>query len=152
MFETNFFGAVYCLQVVTQSMRKTGGGTIINISSVAGHIPVPFMVPYCATKFALNAIGHGARMELKRGNINVLTVCPGYVQTDFGAHVVADKGGRVRPKVVKGVTTERVARAAYAGYRKRKREVVVPWTMIPAMKLHQLFPALVEWALGRAIK
>lgn len=152
LFETNFFGAVTCMQAVVPVMRKNGGGTIINISSVAGHIPVPFLTPYSATKFALNAIGRGARLELKRDNINVLTVCPGYVQTDFGAHVVADKRGRVRPQSVQGITAERVARATYSGYRKRKREVIVPWTMIPAVKLYQLFPGLVEWGLMRALK
>jgi short-subunit dehydrogenase len=152
LFETNFFGAVACLQAVVPAMRKADGGTIINISSVAGHVPVPFMTPYAATKFALNAIGKGSRMELKRDNIHVLTVCPGYIQTDFGAHMVADKRGRVRPQSVKGITAERVARATYDGYRKRKREVIVPWTMIPVVKLYQLFPGLVEWGMGMAMK
>jgi short-subunit dehydrogenase len=152
LFETNFFGAVACLQAVVPAMRQHGGGTVINVSSVAGHIPVPFLTPYSGTKFALNAIGKGARVELKRDHINVLTVCPGYVQTDFGAHVVADKRGRVRPQSVKGISAERVARATYDGYRRNKREVIVPWTMIPVVKLYQLFPGVVEWGMARAMK
>lgn len=152
LFETNFFGAVACLQAVAPAMREAGGGTIINISSVAGHLPVPFMTPYSATKFALNAIGKGSRMELKRDSINVLTVCPGYIQTEFGSHMVATNRGKVRPQSVKGITAERVARATYVGYRKQKREVIVPWTMIPVVKLYQLFPGLVEWGMGRAMK
>ena len=151
LLETNLFGAIACLQAVAPAMRKTGGGTIINISSVAGHVPVPFMTPYCASKFALNAIGKGSRLELKRDNIKVLTVCPGYIQTEFGAHMVASNKGNVRPKSVKGITAERVARATYKGYRVRKREVIVPWTMIPVVKLYQLFPGLVEWGMGRAM-
>ncbi len=152
LFETNFFGAVACLQAVVPTLRATGGGTIINISSVAGHIPVPFMTLYSASKFALNALGKGARLELQRDRINVLTVCPGYVRTDFGEHVVANRQGTVRPKSVRGITAERVAQAAYRGYRKRKREVVVPWTMIPVIKLYQLFPGLVEWAMVKAMR
>ena len=152
LFETNFFGMLHCIQAVTPAMRQKGGGDIINISSVAGHIPVPFMAPYSASKFAMNAIGKGARLELKRDNINLLTVCPGYVATDFGAHVVADRGHTVRPKSVRGITSARVARATYQGYLKRKREVIVPWTMIPVIKLYQLFPGLVEWAMARAMK
>jgi short-subunit dehydrogenase len=151
LFETNFFGMIHCLQAVVPSMRD-GGGTIINISSVAGHIPVPFMSPYCASKFALNALGKGVRLELKRDNIRVLTVCPGYVRTEFGAHLVTNRRGKLRPDSVRGITAERVARAAYDGYLKRKREVIVPWTMIPVIKLYQLFPGLVEWGMTRAME
>jgi short-subunit dehydrogenase len=151
LFETNFFAAIACTQAVVPAMREEGGGTIINVSSVAGHIPVPFMAIYSASKFAMNAIGKSARMELKRDHIYVLTVCPGYVSTDFGAHVVANRQGNVRPQSVRGITAERVARAAYRGYRKRKREVIVPWTMIPVIKLYQLFPGLVEWGMARAL-
>ncbi len=152
LFETNFFGVIHCIQGVAPAMRAAGGGSIVNISSVAGHIPVPFMAIYSASKFAVNAIGKGARIELKRDNINVLTVCPGYVSTDFGAHVVANRQGNVRPSSVRGITAERVARAAYRGYRAKKREVIVPWTMIPAIKLYQLWPGLVEWVMAKAVK
>jgi short-subunit dehydrogenase len=152
LFDTNFFGAVACMQAVVPAMREKEGGAIINISSVAGHISVPFMALYSASKFALNAIGKGARIELMRDNINVLTVCPGYVRTDFGSHVVANRKGNVRPQSVRGVTAERVAQAAYRGYREGKREVVVPWTMIPVIKLYQLFPGLVEWVMEKAMR
>ena len=151
LFETNFFGTITCMQVAIPAMREQGGGSIINISSVAGHIPVPFMSLYCASKFAVNALGKGARLELKRDNINVLTVCPGYVSTEFGAHMVSNRQGDIRPKAVRGITAERVAHAAYRGYRSGKREVVVPWTMIPVIKLYQLFPGLVEWGMGLAL-
>jgi short-subunit dehydrogenase len=152
LFETNFFAAIACMQAVLPAMREEGGGTIINISSVAGHIPVPFMTLYCASKFAVNALGKGARLELQRDHINVLTVCPGYVSTDFGEHMVANRQASVRPQAVRGISAEQVAQAAYRGYRKGKREVVVPWTMIPVIKLYQLFPGLVEWGMARAMK
>jgi short-subunit dehydrogenase len=151
LFETNLFGAITSMQAVVPAMRNTGGGAIINISSVAGHLPVPYMAIYSASKFAMNAIGKGARLELRRDHINVLTVCPGYVRTGFGEHVVANRQGNVRPKAVRGVSAERVAEAAYRGYLAGKREVVVPWTMIPVIKLYQLFPGLVEWAMGKAM-
>jgi short-subunit dehydrogenase len=150
LFETNFFGMIHCLQAVVPAMREEGGGTIINISSVAGHIPVAFMAPYSASKFAVNALGKGARVELKRDRIHVLTVCPGTVRTDFGEHVVADRRGKAPPQL-QGITAEHVARATYDGYRQRKREVIVPWTMIPVVKLYQLFPGLVEWGMGRVM-
>jgi len=153
MFETNFFGAVSAMQAVIPVMRQQGGGTIINISSVAGHIPLPFHAAYSATKFALNAIGKAAGVELKKEGIHVLTVCPGYVRTAFGENAVQGRElKKVRPGSVRGITAERVARATLHGYLKRKREVIVPWTMHVPAKIYQLFPGLVEWAMGRMAK
>src|SRR5271154_2369567 len=153
MFETNFFGAMSAMQAVIPVMRQQGRGTIINISSVAGHIPLPFHASYSATKFALNAIGKAAGVELKKDGIHVLTVCPGYVRTEFGKNVVlGNEQKKVRPDSVRGVTAERVARATLRGYRKQKREVIVPWTMYVPQKTYQLFPALVERAMERMAK
>lgn len=147
-FETNFFGALEAMQAVIPVMNEQGSGTIINISSVAGHIPLPFHAIYSATKFAMNAIGKGARIELKASGINVMTVCPGYVRTAFGANAVKGTDQKqVRPARVRGITAERVANAVLQGYLKGKREVVVPWTMHPMIKLYQLFPGLVEWSM-----
>src|SRR5713226_2155340 len=153
MFETNFFGAVAAMQAVIPVMRQQGAGTIINISSVAGHIPLPFHAAYSATKFALNAMGKAAGVELKKEGIHVLTVCPGYVQTAFGENAVQGRElKKVRPASVRGITVERVARATLRGYMKQKREVIVPWTMHVPVKMFQLFPGLVEWAMGRMAK
>jgi short-subunit dehydrogenase len=154
MFETNFFGAVAGMQAAVAVMRQQGsGGTIINISSVAGHIPLPFHAGYSATKFAMNAIGKAAGVELKKDGIHVLTVCPGYVATAFGQNVVlGNEQKKVRPNSVRGITAERVARATLQGYLKQKREVIVPWTMYVPQKIYQLFPGLVEWGMEKMAK
>jgi short-subunit dehydrogenase len=150
MFDTNLFGAVGAMQAVIPVMRQQGGGTIINVSSVAGHIPIPFHAAYSATKFALNAMGKAAGVELKKDGIHVLTVCPGYVRTSFGENAIrGNELKKVRPGSVKGITAERVAEATLRGYLKRKREVIVPWTMYVPVKIYQHFPGLVEWAMGR---
>jgi short-subunit dehydrogenase len=153
MFDTNLFGAVAAMQAVITPMRQQGGGTIINISSVAGHIPLPFHAAYSATKFALNAMGKAAGVELKKDGIHVLTVCPGYVRTGFSENAVrGSELKRVRPGSVQGITAERVAQATLRGYLKRKREVIVPWTMYVPQKIYQIFPRVVEWAMGRMAK
>ena len=150
MFDTNLFGAVAAMQAVIPVIRQQGGGTIINISSVAGHIPVPFHAAYSATKFALNAMGKAASVELKKDGIHVLTVCPGRVHTPFSENAV--QGHEVkRVGSSRGISAERVARATLQGYLKQKREVIVPWTMHVPVKIYQLFPGLVEWAMGRMV-
>jgi short-subunit dehydrogenase len=148
MFDTNFFGAVGATQAVIPVMRQQGGGMIINISSVAGHIPIPFHAAYSATKFALNAMGKAAGVELKKDGIHILTVCPGRVLTPFGENAV--RGNEVkRVGSARGISAERVARATLRGYLKRKREVIVPWTMYVAIRIYEHFPAFVEWMMGR---
>jgi len=147
-FDTNFFGTVAAMQAVIPIMKQQGGGTIINISSVAGHIPLPFHAVYSATKFAMNALGKAARIELLGDGIHVMTVCPGYVRTEFGANARRGTNAKtVRPASTRGISPERVAHAVLRGYLKRKREVVVPWTMHPVIKIYQLFPGLVEWSM-----
>jgi len=153
MFETNLFGALSAMQAVLPIMKQQNSGTIINISSVAGHVPLAYSAAYSGTKFALNAMGKAARVELRNRNVNVLTVCPGYVRTEFSSNAV--RGGelkRVRPSQVRGISAERVARATLAGYKANKREVIVPWTMHPVIKLYQLFPGIVERAMVRLAK
>lgn len=153
LFETNLFGTVDGMQAVIPIMKQQGSGTIVNISSVAGHIPIPFHGSYSATKFAMNAIGKAARIELEGDGINVLTVCPGYVKTDFAANAVrGTEAKRVRAASVRGISVERVARAVLRGIRKRKREVVVPWTMHPSIKIYQMFPGIIDAVLSRMAK
>src|SRR5216684_3979690 len=104
-FDTNFFGAVESMLAVIPVMKQQGEGTIINISSVAGHIPLPFHAVYSATKFAMNAFGKAANVELKASGIHVTTVCKGYVRTDFSANAIKGSEAKtVRPSSVRGIS------------------------------------------------
>jgi short-subunit dehydrogenase len=149
-FDTNFFGTVACMQAALAVMKGQGSGSIINVSSVAGHLPLPFHAVYSATKFAMNAFGKAANVELHGSGIHVTTVCPGYVRTEFAANAIKGSEAKtVRPAAVRGISAERVARAVLRGYLKRKREVVVPWTMHVPIKVYQLFPGIVERVMAR---
>jgi short-subunit dehydrogenase len=153
MFDANLFGTVECMQAVIPVMKRQGEGMIVNVSSVAGHIPLPYSAAYCATKFAMNAIGKAARMELRASGVHVMTVCPGTIATSFQANAVKGKerlriGGADRDP---GISAERVAAAVVNACRPEKREVIVPWQHHISVKFYQLFPWLVEWVVARAI-
>ena len=153
MFDTNLFGAIQGMQAVIPVMKQQRSGTIINISSVAGHIALPYSAAYCATKFAMNAIGKAARGELRGTGVHVLTVCPGFIKTNFQANRVPGKSGmELRPPRGGGITAERVARAVLRAYVKGKREIVVPWSNHIYVKFYQLFPGLVEDSMARMAK
>jgi uncharacterized protein len=153
MFDTNLFGAIECIQAVVPVMRRQGGGDIVNISSVSGHISTPYMSGYAATKHAMNAIGKAARMELLRHNINVLTVCPGYIATDFVKNMVKGKHSeRVGSSVKYAVGPDVVAEATLQGLLKRKREVVTPKIYKIFIRMYQAMPGVVERRIRKALK
>lgn len=153
LFDTNLFGTIEGMQVVTPALKAQGSGTIINISSVAGHIPVPYMAAYSATKHAMNAIGKAARVELKGTGVNVLTVCPGYIGTNFGDNTVQGTDRkRMSTAAGTGATAEQVARAVLRGYMKNKSEVFVPWKYWLAVRLYQHFPGLVESQMAKRLR
>ncbi|MGH9649994.1 MAG: SDR family NAD(P)-dependent oxidoreductase, partial [Terriglobales bacterium] len=154
LWEVNFFGAVRLALAALPHLRKRHG-TIVNISSVAGKIPLPYMGAYCATKFALNTISSAMRMELKQVGVRVVTVLPGRVATQF--HFAAYRDGQNLPGVFQrrkseGLSAEKVARVALNAMLRGKREVVVPWRLRLAMAASALMPGLRESVLSRMVK
>ena len=79
--ETNFFGTWRVCQAVLPQLRKQGYGTIINISSLAGLIALPFQAAYCASKFAVEALTETLRMEDRPFSIRGCLVEPGDFKT-----------------------------------------------------------------------
>jgi len=153
MFETNLFGAIECMQAATPVFQEQGNGTIINISSVVGHLPIPFLAAYSATKHALNAISEAARLELEASGIRVISVCPGRIRTNFNVNTVRGSAGkRLGENFQRGISPERCARAVLRGYLQGRREVFVPWHGWWLSHLYEMFPAPVELALRRMMK
>jgi NAD(P)-dependent dehydrogenase (short-subunit alcohol dehydrogenase family) len=81
MFETNYFGAIRCIQAVLASMRERRHGTIVNVTSIAGVVAIPNQVAYSASKWALESAGEALAHEVFRFGIRVVNVEPGVVQT-----------------------------------------------------------------------
>ena len=83
MIDTNIKGLLYISRMVLLGMVERNSGHIINIGSIAGHEVYPKGHVYCATKFAVDAITKGMRMDLFDKNIRVSTIDPGLVETEF---------------------------------------------------------------------
>ncbi len=153
MFETNLFGAIECMQAASPVFKEQGNGTIINISSVVGHLPIPFLAAYSATKHALNAISEAARLELGASGIRVISVCPGRIRTNFSVNTVRGSAGkRLGENLQRGISPERCARAILRGYLRGSREVFVPWHGWWISHLYEMTPGLVELALRNMMK
>jgi len=85
-FAVNVFGTVAVTQVVLPFLRNSNRARIVNVSSVAGRVYVPFFAPYYSSKHALECISDVLRMELRDQGIEVVLVEPGAVQTGFQNH------------------------------------------------------------------
>lgn len=77
--EVNLKGPFLCSQRVAQHMSKSGGGCIVNISSIAAYGAMDCLVPYCASKGGMNLLTKAMAMELARCNIRVNSVAPGSI-------------------------------------------------------------------------
>ena len=82
-FDTNVVGVGRAVAAVLPHMRSQKSGTILITSSIAGHIGMPGMAWYPASKFALQGLGDGLRMELKPFGINVSLIEPGYIASNI---------------------------------------------------------------------
>ncbi len=100
VFDTNYFGAIRVIKAVLPSMRDNGGGFIINITSIAGYMGLPYRGIYSATKGALELTTEAFRMELKDFNIKMTNIAPG----DFATNIAS---GRYHAPLVKGSPYEK---------------------------------------------
>jgi NAD(P)-dependent dehydrogenase (short-subunit alcohol dehydrogenase family) len=88
IFDTNFFGTVRVTRAVVPHMRRQGGGRIVNIGSVLGFLPMPYMALYAATKHALEGYSESLDHELRTRGIRVTVIEPAYTRTQFDANAV----------------------------------------------------------------
>ena len=83
MVRVNVLALMELTRAVIPIMRKQGGGKIVNVASVAGLVPHPLNVLYCATKFAVVGFSKSLRQELAGTGIKVTVVCPAATRTEF---------------------------------------------------------------------
>jgi NAD(P)-dependent dehydrogenase (short-subunit alcohol dehydrogenase family) len=83
LFDVNVFGVMRMTNAVLPHMRTQGGGRIVNISSIFGLMPSPYMAAYSATKFAVEGYSESVDHEVRDDNIRVVLVEPGGTRTGF---------------------------------------------------------------------
>ena len=144
LFKTNWMGPVHAIQAAVPHMKRQGGGQIINISTVAARLPLPYFGSYASTKYAMTAMNDILRMELRPDNIKVLLVFLGRVRTNFTAN--AYKGPSTKPLGGKmgGISVERAARAILLASQMNRREIVVPCSNRVFGWLRRLAPPLID--------
>jgi NAD(P)-dependent dehydrogenase (short-subunit alcohol dehydrogenase family) len=87
LFDVNLFGVFRMTKAVLPTMRQQGSGRIVNISSVMGLIPAPFMALYAASKHALEGYSESLDHEIRATGVRVVLVEPAYTRTSFEGNV-----------------------------------------------------------------
>ena len=83
LFETNVFGVMALTRAVLPHMRERGSGRVVNVSSVLGLVPAPFMASYAATKHAVEGWSESVDHEVREHGVRVLLVEPSWTSTSF---------------------------------------------------------------------
>jgi NAD(P)-dependent dehydrogenase (short-subunit alcohol dehydrogenase family) len=114
-FDTNFFGMARMVRAVLPAMRAQGGGRIVNVSSLAGLVGVPFHAHYSASKFAIEGLSEGLRQEVRRFGIHVSLIEPGDFKTAGTAARQRAAGGLPAYAAARDRAIDIMARAEQAG-------------------------------------
>lgn len=93
LFEVNLFATLELTQVALRQMIERQSGTVLFISSIAGRVPMPFLMPYSMSKFALSAAAAGLRAEMDqlKKNVHIAVIEPGAIHTGFNQAMTSRK-------------------------------------------------------------
>ncbi len=119
MVGVNVWAPIRLSQLTLPHMRAAHSGTIVNVSSLAGRMGVPYYATYCASKFALRGFSEALRREVTPDGIHVVAVFPGGTATDMLETVEFDRVG------LSIATAEQVGRAIVRGVRWHQGEVFI---------------------------
>lgn len=143
---TNFSGAAYLIAELMDLLERSAPSSIVNVSSVAGLLPLPGASMYCASKFALTGLSESLAAELHPRGIRVAVVHPGPVITEGWGH---DALARSRARRLLVADVRRVARMIIAaGQPGHRAAPVVPATYHVGIRLRCTAP----WAYRRIMQ
>src|SRR5438105_11289065 len=100
ILNTNLRGVYYCIRSFAPVIIRTGGGHIVNISSIAGKNALPNGAAYAASKWGLNGLSYSVAEELREHRIRVSVICPGSTATELSPHHGRDTSRMLQPEDV----------------------------------------------------
>lgn len=149
LFQLNLFSTVALMQLVLPIMRAQGSGHIVNVSSIAAEVPLPWMTLYSASKAALSAVSAGLRRELRGSAISVMDVLPGYVTTSFQGSAVGKPPAGVLGARRHAISPEQCAEAIVRGVERGTRTVITPRSGWLAVWAERFAPWMVDSPLSK---
>jgi uncharacterized protein len=156
ILEVNIFALTHLTHLLLPSMTLSGRAAILNVSSVAGFLPLPNIAVYAATKAYVTSLSEALAIELRPKGISVTALCPGPIATEF--HSVARRSGAGTPESHVDsmpafvVTPEEAVRAALVAVSRGRARVVPGFLLCMAMALTALVPFFITREVLRALR
>lgn len=158
--DTNFWGYVHTLHALLPHFLERGKGTIVNVSSIGGKVPIPYQVPYIASKYAVTGLTQSLHAELEPKGIQVCGVYPNFISTDLMERAIFrgkdEQDAQAREDLVrKGLSVpiiekpDDVAQAIWDAVKHQKSDVMVGSANVSNAS-YKLFPGLMEWVFRKA--
>ncbi|MEL7034215.1 MAG: SDR family oxidoreductase [Cyanobacteria bacterium J06592_8] len=159
IMNTNFWGYVYTINALLPHFLERQKGTIVNVGSFGGKMPLPDMTAYCASKYAVTGLTETLRLELASQGINVCAVHPGVIKSSFmeraqfrGENENEIEQRRQQMESVLGSSIvsqpEDIAEAIWDAVNQKKSDTVVGLATI-ATEAYRLFPGLMQFMISQ---
>jgi short-subunit dehydrogenase len=160
--DLNLWGYIYTIQALLPHFLQRGTGTIVNVSSIGGKVAVPYLAPYCTTKFAVTGLTESLQSELSPKGIHVAGIYPNVIKSNFMQRAVfrgkdaQDQKARQEQleQVLKVPVVEKpedVAQAIWEAIAHQKAEVIVGSANL-SVAASRLFPNLMQWVFRKTFQ
>lgn len=154
LFNVNLFGVIALTKAVLPFMIKQQSGHIIVTSSISGKIGTPKRSGYSASKHALHGFFDSLRSEIVKDKINVLVVCPGYINTSISENALKADGtkyGKKDSNQQQGLSAELCAKKIIDAIASNKTEVYMGGKEVLGVYLKRFFPRILNKILVNQI-
>ncbi len=160
--DTNLWGYVHAIRALLPHFLERGTGTIVNVSSIGGKVPTPYLTPYCTSKFAITGLTQALHSELQPKGIHVCGIYPNVIKSNFLERAIFrgkdEQDSQARRQQLNQVLStpviekpEDVAQAIWQGVKDQKSEIMVGSASF-AKTAYGLFPGLIQWVSRQTLK
>ena len=160
--DTNLWGYIHTIHALLPAMIAKGRGTIVNVISIGGKVPIPYLVPYSTSKFALTGLTEAMNSELKPKGIHVCGIYPNVIKSSLMERAIFrgkdEQDAEARRNQLNQVIStpvvekpEDVAKAIWDGVKNQRSEVLVGSANV-AKAAYGVFPGLMQWVFRQGFK
>lgn len=160
--DTNLWGYIHTIHAVLPHFLSQGKGTIVNVSSIGGKVPLPYLAPYTTSKFAITGLTEALNSELSAKGIHVGGVYPNIIKTNFLERAIfrgkTQSDTQARRQQVEQVlqvplveTPEDVAKAIWQVVKHKHKQVIVGSANL-SLASHRFLPNVMQWLIRKTFQ